>query len=163
MYPWTSGPIVNSFNDVLKDPWLAMLPATYQLLRLVAKKASIGGGAEVVAQYDFGSSPGTVAGGAASLQLCPVVILIPTMGIKTAGKIFLPAIAESQIAANAPNATWLTNLDTLMQDMMTGISFSSITWDLVIYSRKNVSFGEVLDYSTSPIVGFQRKRQRASM
>lgn len=162
-YVQNANDLVNAFNDALKTSWLNMLPSTYQLLRLTAKKASPGGGAEVSAQYDFGSAPGNVAGGAAAQQLCPAIILIPAMGIKTAGKIFLPAIAETQIANNAPGGMWFSNLNSLMVDMLTGFSFSSILWDLVIYSRKNASFGEVLDYSTSPIIGFQRRRQRSSL
>lgn len=155
--------LIENWKDSFKDYWLELLPQTYQLLRMTAKKASPGGGGEVSAQYDFGAQPGAVTGGAASLQLCPVVILIPPTGIKTAGKIYTPAIAESQIAANVPNATWLSNLETFMQAMISGSTINAITWDLAIYSRKNVSFAEVVDYSTSPIVGFQRRRQRASM
>lgn len=155
--------LVLAWNSFLKDYWLNLLPQTWQLLRVTAKKASVGGGGEVNGQYDFGSQPGNVAGAAAALQLCPVVTLIPPMGIKSAGKIFTPAIAESQIQANVPNATWLSNLETLMATMIAGVIESTITWDLVIYSRKNVSFAEVVDYSTSPIVGFQRRRQRTSL
>lgn len=162
-YVENANDLVNCWNDVWKDYWLALLPQTYQLLRTTAKKASVGGGAEVSGQYDWDSQPGAVAGAAASLQLCPVITLIPPMGIKSAGKIFTPCIAESQIAANVPNAAWASNLETLMATMIGGASYSTIEWDLHIFSRKNTSFAEVVDYSTSPIVGFQRRRQRTSL
>lgn len=162
-YVENANDLCNTFNDTWADMWLNLLPQTYQLLRLTGKKASVGGGAEVNAQYDWDAKPGSVAGAAAAEQLCPVIVLIPPMGIKSAGKIFTPCIAESQIAANVPNATWLSNLATMMASMIAGVAFSSITWDLVIYSRKNSSFAEVVDYSTSPVVGFQRRRQRTAL
>lgn len=144
-------------------PWLDMLPESYQLLRFSAAKASAGGGGEVNTIYQVDEAPGTVSGGAASQQLCPVVLLIPPMGTKTAGKFFLPAIAESQISGNAVNSTWLTNLGLLMAQLIGGFGYSSIAWDQVVYSRKNNSFSEVIDYSVSPIVGFQRRRQRSPL
>lgn len=153
--------LVQAWNSDINALWMALLPDTYQCLRLTAKKASVGGGGEVSLQYDMGANQGAVGVPAASQQLCPVVTLIPPMGIKTAGKIFLPCIPESLIGANVVNSTWLASLATLMTALMTGFSFSSITWDLVIFSRKNSSFAEVVDYSTSPIVGFQRRRQRS--
>lgn len=152
-----------AFQALVQSQWLAVLPASYQLLRLTAKKASPGGGGEQTGQYQFNAEPGAVAGGAAAQQLCPVIILIPPMGIKTAGKIFMPCIAESQIQANVVNSTWQADIATLMGTLITGFTDSVITWDLAIYSRKNASFSEVADYSLSPIVGFQRKRQRAPL
>lgn len=155
--------LVNSFVSECLDNWLDILPASYQVLRLTAKKASTGGGAERSDEFQFGDRPGTVAGGAAAQQLCPAILLVPTMGIKTAGKFFLPCINESMITSNAVSATWLTKLSTLMGPLLSGFTGSSITWDLVVFSRKNGTFSDVVDYSVSPIVGFQRRRQRAPL
>jgi hypothetical protein len=152
--------LCKSWDDTLKGFWLDIMPQSYQLLRLAAKKASPGGGGEATLQYQFGTTPGNVSGGAAAQQLCPVIGLIPPMGIKSAGRMFLPAIPESMIASNVVSAGWLSVVDDLMLGAMAGIAFSSITWDQAIYSRKNTSFAEVVDYTTSPIVGFMRKRQR---
>jgi len=155
--------LVNSWVAEVHPAWLDLMPESYQVLRITAKKASVGGGAERSNEFQFGDQPGTVSGGAASQQLCPVILLIPGMGIKTAGKIFLPAIAESQIASNVVNSTWLTNVANMMSILTAGFTGSSITWDLVVYSRKNATFDPVEDYSVSPIVGFQRRRQRAPL
>lgn len=155
--------LILSWQSECQEKWLDLMPETYQILRLSAKKASVGGGGEVTGPYQMAEAPGNISGGAASQQLCPVLLLIPPMGIKTAGKIFLPAIAESQIAANVVNSTWITNAGVLMSQMITGFTNSGITWDLAIFSRKNVSFSECVDYSLSPIVGFQRRRQRAPL
>jgi hypothetical protein len=155
--------LCESFDAALVGLWMALFPTSYELLRLTARKASPGGGAAYTVPYPIGTNVGTVAGGAASQQLCPVVRLIPPMGIKTAGKIFLPCIAESQIAANVVNSTWLANVAALMSPMVTGFNNSSITWKSAIYSRKNGTFALTVAYDTSPIVGFQRKRQRSPL
>jgi hypothetical protein len=158
-----AGDLLLSIENNVLGPWLDMFPTSYEVLRMSAAKASVGGGGEVNTLYQVGEAPGTVSGGAASQQLCPVVTLIPTMGTKTAGKIYLPCIAESQIAANAVNSTWQTNLGLLMAPMIAGFGISSIIWDLVVYSRKNNTFTKIVDYSISPVVGFQRKRARAQL
>jgi len=155
--------LVAAFIDAALPGWQELMPESYQVLRLTASKASLGGGGEVSTQFDFGSNPGLVTGGAASQQLCPVILLIPPMGVKTAGKIFLPAIPESRVQGNIPSATWLTDVGDLMTVLISGMTFGSITWDSVIYSRKNGSFAEVVDYSTSPVIGFQRRRQRSAL
>jgi len=155
--------LIQSWVSECHPLWLAMFPTTYQVLRLTAKKASTGGGADITNIFQIGTEVGVVGGGAASQQLCPVVILIPGTGIKTSGKIFLPCVAESQIAGNVVNSTWLTNLSSLMTQMLAGFANSSITWDSAIRSRKNANFVETADYSVSPIVGFQRRRQRSPL
>lgn len=153
--------LVTNWQAEVQPFWLDMLPTSYQLLRVSAKKASVGGGGEYTTQIAMGAAPGTVTGGAASQQLCPVVRLIPPMGIKTAGKIFLPCIAESQVAANAPSAQWTINLASLMANAIAPAPTGAITWELCIFSRKNGTFSLVQAFDTSPTIGFQRRRQRA--
>lgn len=155
--------LVQAFTSSVLGSWLDMLPASYETLRLSAKKASVGGGGEWTRMFQVGDNPGTVAGGAAAQQLCPVIRLIPPMGVKTAGKIFLPCIAESQITSNVVNSTWITNLAALMTNLKGPFQNSSIDWSLVIYSRKNQVFSDMMAYDTSPIIGFQRRRQRAAL
>lgn len=143
--------------------WMDLFPESYTLMRCTAKKASAGGGGEYSTQFQWGDQLGQVAGPAASQQLCPVVRLIPPMGIKTAGKMFLPCIAASQISGNQVNSTWLTNLDNYMNVVLTTFSDSSILWQQEIFSRKDGTFSLVQSYDTSPIIGFQRRRQRSFM
>lgn len=153
--------LCESWLSDIQTLWNELFPGTYQTLRLTAKKASVGGGADVSIEYQMGDQPGLAGASAASQQLCPAIILIPAMGIKTAGKIFLPCIAEGDVNANVTQAAWQANVALFMAPLLSGFAASSITWDLVVFSRKNASFGEVLTYSLSPIVGFQRRRQRA--
>lgn len=152
-----------SWLDAMQPLWVDMLPDSYQTLRVSASKASPGGGGEVSQQYSIGGQAGTVAGGAASQQLCPVIRLIPGMGVKSAGKIFLPCIAESSVNANVVQAAWLNAVDDFMAPMVGGFAQGTITWSSVVYSRKNVTFSDTLTYDTSPIIGFQRRRQRSPL
>jgi len=162
-YIENAGNLCTGFTDEILPLWLGMLPESYQLCRVSASKASTGGGAEVSQQYPFDSQPGLVSGGAASQQLCPVVRLIPPMGVKTAGKFYLPCVAESQVAANVLSSTWLSNLSDMMGPLLLGFTSGSITWDLVIHSRALNIFSEALSYDTSPVIGFQRRRQRSPL
>lgn len=155
--------LVLAWQGSIADSWAAMFPISYQTLRVSAKKASAGGGGEFTVMNQFGDAEGVVSGGAASQQLCPVVRLIPPTGVKSAGRIFLPCIAESQVASNVVNSTWLTNLASLMTNLKGPFQQSSIDWSLAIYSRKNNVFSDMMAYDTSPIIGFQRRRQRAAL
>jgi len=155
--------LLEAWNTNLRDPWLAILPSSYQLLRITASKASAGGGSEASIQFTFGTQVGVRSGGAASQQLCPIIRLIPPMGTKSAGRIFLPAVAESDANANVLSSTFLSNVDAYMADAIGGFSFSAITWSQAIYSRKNSSFDDVISYDTSPVIGFQRRRQRSPL
>jgi len=153
----------SAWDSTAQSPWNDMLPVSQQTMRLSASKASAGGGAEITTQYALGSQIGTVSGHAASQQLCPVVRLIPSMGVKTAGKFFLPCIAEGDVNANVVQSSWIANLDVLMSSLLAGLSVSAITWTPVVYSRNLGTFSDVITYDTSPIIGFQRRRQRSPL
>lgn len=152
-----------SWSADMLGVWAALFPASQQTLRTSACKASPGGGGEVSQQFTVGGQPGTVSGGAASQQLCPVVRLIPSMGVKSAGKIFLPCIAESDVNANVVQSRWTNAVFDFMELAMGGFAQGSITWSIVVFSRKLQTFSDVLDYDTSPIIGFQRRRQRSPL
>jgi hypothetical protein len=152
--------LLDGFETNVLGPLLDILPASYEVERMSARRITPAGGVEMVKQYQDGDGPGTVAGGAASNQLCPVVRLIPPMGTKSAGRFFLPAIAESDIAANIPVAGWTTRLATLMAAMLTNIGMGSIVWLVAVYSTKLGTYVDAVTYDTSPTVGFQSRRNR---
>src|SRR5262245_7354410 len=101
--------LTGAFETAIQGLYLNLLPASCQVMRYTAKRQDVAGGVEVVKQYAFGDLPGTLGGEATSDQLCPIVRLIPPMGTKSAGRFFLPAIDEGNIANNIPSATWITN------------------------------------------------------
>lgn len=154
--------LVASWIANVKTKWLAMLPSDYQLLRLTAKRQdTTGGGVDITEQFQFGAETGTAAATCQATQLCPIVRLIPPMGVKSAGRFFLPCISTSDIEQNVPVAGWVTRLATLMGAwVLTDFGSGTITWSIAIYSRKLDQFHLAQDFDTSPVVGFQRRRQR---
>ncbi len=152
--------LISNFDNNALGPWLNMLPETCYVDRITAKRQDDAGGIECVHQYDYLANQGTVSGNASGWQLCPVVRLIPPMAVKSAGRFFLAAIAENDIANNSPSATWISNLSTLMNILLSGMNDGAITWTLAIYSRKHNSHALALDYDTSPIIGWQTRRKK---
>jgi hypothetical protein len=97
---------------------------------------------------------------AVSEQLCPCVTLIPIMGVKSAGRIFLPAVDKNDINLNKPVAGYKTAISNLITAMIAGFSLLSGTIELVIYSRKLNSNSVCSTFNLSPVIGYQRRRAR---
>ena len=154
--------LLASWEQNIKTAWLDLLPASYNLMRISAKRQATGsGGVEIVTQYQYGVELGGVSGVAQVQQLCPIVRLIPPMGVKSAGRFFLPCIAESDIASNTPSVGWVNNLSSLMLLwVLNNFGSGTIDWQLAIYSRKLDSFSLCMNFDTSPVIGWQRRRQR---
>lgn len=154
--------LLASFENNVLSNWLSMLPASCQVRRLTAKRIdSSAGGVEVVKQFQEGDNPGGVAGTSQTTQLCPIVRLIPPMGVKSAGRFFLAAIAETDISPSGPASGWITRLAALMNTwVLTDFGSGSISWQLAIYSKLLDQHHLVQDFDTSPIIGWQMKRKR---
>jgi len=152
--------LISSWQSVAHGEFLAMLPGTVFINRLTACRQDLAGGIQIVHQYAPYTEGGTAGAAASSQQLCPIVRLIPPMGVKSAGRFFLPGVDEADIENNQPVAGWFTKLATLMGTLLGGFGSGSINWTQAIYSRKNESYALALSYDTSPIIGWQRKRQR---
>lgn len=152
--------LLDSFDTNIKGPWLALLPPSCYINRLTARRVSPAGGCGIVKQYDLYTEAGTAADNAQSNQLCPIVRLIPPMGVKSAGRFFLAAIAEADIQNNVPVAGWYTRLGTLMTALMADFGTGTIQWQIAVYSRLLNTYSHAMDYDTSPIIGWQRGRQK---
>lgn len=149
-----------AFASNVQDAYLDMLPGSTQLRRLTAIRSSPLHGVGRVREYQEGDWPGTAGATAQSQQLCPILRLIPPMGVKTAGRFFLPGIATADINSNVVQNRWTTAAATLMGLMLAGFTQSSITWTIGIRSRATNSYHKAVDYDTSPIIGWQRRRER---
>jgi len=163
----SAGDVIHNANDLISNfvnnafgPYLNLLASSVYVNRLVAKRQDVAGGIEVVKQYDYQENQGQVTGECSSQQINPIVRLIPPMGTKSAGRFFLPGIAEADCEANRPTVGWLSTLSTMMSVLLAGMNDGAITWTIGIYSRKNNSFVKALDYDTSPILGWQKRRER---
>lgn len=151
--------LCNSFIGSAMASWLGTLPASYQVHRLQARRASPNGSATAHKQFPHTSNPGTLGSIGASYQLCPTCFLIPTLGTKTGGKIFMPTIATTMVSSNVYNATYLTAIDTLMAILTNNFGTGSITWQLAVLSRKLGTWDTVVSWQMSQRFGFQKRRR----
>ena len=164
----TAGDVIHNAKDLiaawLNSPhasYLDLLPSSVEVDRLSAIRAVPANGIAIVSQFQLGSNPGTVAGGASSWQLCPIIRLIPPLGVKSAGRFFLPAVAESDIANNVLGSGWVTRANALMNTLVGGFdNGTGITWTQAIYSRKLSQYHKAVSFDSSPIIGWQTRRTR---
>lgn len=152
--------LIASWENIPEGDFISLMPESYEIERYTAKRVVPAGGIEVVKELQDGDRPGSSGPQAASNQLCPVIRLIPPMGVVSAGKFFLPCIAESDINANVVQAGWIANLASLMANILTNFGSGAITWQAAVYSRKLGTYADALTFDTSGTIGFQRRRAR---
>lgn len=152
--------LLNSWQTNIGSLWLPLLPTTYQLDRIAARRVVPIGSNVPHLQYQKGSNPGTATGSCCGYQLCPTVFLIPPMGTKSGGKVFMPAISTARVNSNVYTPLYLTQINTLFNAMATNFGTSAITWVQGIFSRKNLSYSHVMGHTLSARFGFQGRRRK---
>lgn len=151
--------LCNGFHASLRTLWLATLPLTYSLVRLAARRVDLKPSVTAHRYYGIGLNTGTDGANATSQQLCPSIFLVPTMGTKSGGKIFWPAISQAQCVQGVVTIAWQTLVDAFIAAAISGFTNSGITWTLAVYSRKLNTISNVASHSYSPVVGFQNRRR----
>lgn len=154
--------LVTGWDANIKTSFLATLPGAYFLFDIRARRAFPKPSAVGYKSYGQFAVTGTGATNATAQQTCPSIFLVPTMGTKSGGKIFWPAIPAGQLVDSAYQAAWKTAVDTCIAAMVTGFTTAGITWTLCIYSRKLQSASTVTGHNFSPVIGFQGKRRKPS-
>lgn len=154
----TSRDLVNALATTFKPLWLGMLPPEYYLSCIFARQVGPLSSSYQSVDYEEFTEAGTLGDGAVAEQLCPCVTLIPPMGVKSAGRVFLPAVSKNQITLNAPVAGYLTAIAAFFDAAIAGFSVAGGTASLGIYSRKLNISSEVSSYNLSPVIGYQRRR-----
>jgi hypothetical protein len=154
------GDLINSFIAHGQALWLAMMPASYFLDVLQARRAFPKPSAVAHAQNQNFAVPGTRGSNATSYNLCPAIFLIPPMGTKSGGRTFLPAVAQGDVVNNTYLAAYLTAINNFFTAAIAGFAGSGTNWHLAIFSRKNVSASLVASFSPSLRLGFQGKRRK---
>lgn len=156
----TANAIALALNTTFRPLWLNMLPADYTLDALLVRRLGPTGGPYAIIDYPPATEIGTLGGDAASQQLCPCVTLIPPMGTKSAGRVFLPAVDKAQIQLNVYTAGYRTKVSNFFTPIIAGFSVSGGTCTLAIFSRKTNTSSNVTTFNLSPALGYQRKRAR---
>jgi hypothetical protein len=155
-----SNALVQFLHTTIKPLFLACLPPDYCIDAIFARRLGPTGGPYASVDYGFQVQPGTRGAQATSEQLCPCITMIPGMGIKSAGRIFMPAVADTDYNLNVAANTYVTAINALMAGMVAGGSVAGGTAQICIFSRKlNISY-LVSAYNLSPVIGYQRRRAR---
>ncbi len=153
--------LISSFLSGATTQFQDCLPPTYLLDRLSARCVIPGGPGNNAHQQVIGSAlAGTSGTGAASENLCPVMNLIPPMGVKSQGRIYMPCIAKEDINNNQMQAGYIAAMNTFFDALIAGIAASATTWKLAIFSSKNGTSSLVQSHSLSAAIGFQGRRRR---
>jgi hypothetical protein len=152
--------LCSAFDSAARTQFLATLPAAYSLTRLTARRVSLKPSATTCKFYGISAQVGTRATDGAGQQTCPSVFLVPTMGTKSGGRIFWPTIPQADLVQNSPSAGWQTVVNTFIATLVAGITAASMTWTLVVYSRKLNTTANITSHSFSPVVGFIGKRRK---
>jgi len=155
------GDLLTSFIAAVLPSWLGCLPPSYQATRITARRAITKPSVVRHTQFGVGVQLGSLGTEATSYNLCPCVFLIPPLGTKSGGKIFMPCVPEGQIIGNTYQTSYTTAIGVLMSIMLTNFGTGSITWISAILSRKHNTFSQTSNWRLSPVIGFQGKRRKA--
>jgi len=154
--------LVSAWNTSIKALWLATLPAEYSFFRLSARRVDLKPSAVGTLYFGKETQTGTRGTDCTAQQTCPTIFLVPTMGAFSGGKIFWPCIPQNDLVSSLPSTGWQTAVDACIAAMVSGITASSITWTLAVYSKKHNTISSVVSHSYSPFVGFLLKRRATS-
>lgn len=153
--------LVDAFLSAILPAWLATIPPTVLVDRLSTRCVLPAGPSNGYHHQVVNDAHiGTFGTAAQSLNLCPVVNLIPPMGVKSQGRVYMPCVAKTAIDNNQFVAGYITTIHTLFDAMIAGFSNSATVWKLAIYSKKNGTSSLALNYNLSPAIGFQGKRRK---
>lgn len=151
--------LINAWVAHLEALWLAMFPAAYVVERYYARRATPKPSAGAHKQYQNGVKVGTRGSDATGQSLCPSLFLVPPMGTKSGGRIFLPCVGQGDIVNNNYLAGFVTAVGAWTTAAGTGAAGTGTLWQLAIYSRKNRTSSLAQITTLSPRLGYQRKRR----
>lgn len=156
----TADQILAAWVSTFKPLWLAMLPEDCFLESIFVQRIKPSMGAFASSNFANQQEVGTRSGQTIAQQLCPCVSLIPPMGVKSAGRMFLPAVSRSDYSKNVPSSGFLTAISNYFTPLLAGFSVAGGTATLAIFSRKLQTYSAVSAFNLSPAVGYQRHRNK---
>jgi hypothetical protein len=150
--------ITSWVTNVMTD-FLLALPNSYWLDRITARRAHPKPSAVAHRQFDNNTVAGGIAGTVVGDQTCPSIFLVPPMGTKSGGRIFMPCVDVTSVIGNQYQAGYVSAINTFMADQTTNFGVSGIHWQQVVYSRKNNTSAHVLSWVLSNRIGYQKRRR----
>lgn len=160
--PLTEGrDLIDSFMGEIMTQWLSCLPPTVTIDRLSTRCLLPGGPSQVAhLQVINMALTGGDGSGAASENLCPAVNLIPPMGVKSGGRVYMPCVAKESVDNNQFVAGYRTAINATFEAMRVGFANSATTWKLAIFSKKNGTSSLTTAHSLSAALGYQGRRRK---
>lgn len=152
--------LITAFRNHAETEWLATQSIAYQLLQYSALRAFPKPSGTAYFQLEPGTAFGQQGADSAALNVCPAVHLIPPMGTKTGGRVFLPTAPADAVVDNSYDGAYVVAVSAFFDKLLAGLAGSGTSWKLAIFSRKNVSASLALAYNLSPRVGFQGRRRK---
>jgi len=151
--------LIQAWNAHLKTAWLSMLPQSYFLDLVTARRAFPKPSVVSHVQFPAFTVPGMFGVNACAYNLCPCVFLVPVMGTKSGGRTFLPCAPAGQLVNNAYQAGYSAQVQAYFTTAISGAAGSGTNWQLSIYSRKLQVASYVAAVTQSTRLGFQGKRR----
>jgi len=152
--------LINGWHTAIKTLFLATLPSSYMLQRLEARRVDLKPSFVSHKFYITGTGAGTRGSDATGQQICPSVFLVPTMGVKSGGKVFWPAIPQGDLVQNSLVGAWVTAADAAIAAMISGFTNGGMTWTMCVFSRKLGTIANIASHHWSPLIGFQSRRRK---
>lgn len=151
--------LVTTWVTTFEPLFLACLPASYSLELLSARRATPKPSTVVKEQNQFNDVVGTRGTNATTQQISPSIFLVPPIGTKSGGKIFMPGAPQGDVATNQFTAGYITAINAFVSALQTGGTSSGMTWIGFIYSRKLKSGVPIASFHLSPLIGIQNRRR----
>jgi len=159
--PFLNSQALGVFLDSsIKPLFLAALPQDYFLDALFVRRIGPTSGPYSIVDYAPQDQAGTRGVASVSEQLCPCITLIPPMDVKSAGRIFMPAVGKLDVNLNVYSPTYVTAINNLVNAMIAGGSVAGGSAVLTIFSRKLNTNNTVAAFHLSSVIGYQRRRAR---
>lgn len=151
--------LILAFQAHLETAWLGMLPTSYTLDMYSARRCTPKPSVVSKLQYQLGAKPGLFGTFTPAFNLCPTVFLVPPMGTKSGGRVFLPCAPAGQISNNLFQPGYIAQIDAFFGSAVSGAAGSGTNWQLSVFSRKLTVASLIQSWSISPGLGFQGRRR----
>lgn len=155
--------LILAWEAALRDLWLDMLPDTYTLRGVRARRVNNTGGHTIaslmVAQVGT-RGPGSFS----SVGPCILLPVTPAAGVFATGKIFLPGAADDDVVDNELSAGLITAIDAYATAAWANITSGALAFQQCVYQRvTETGFLFIATPRASLRIGSQRRRNIPAM
>lgn len=146
----------------LLEKWLDCLPSPYKVTSLRARKVGSGGGVTaVLLASDLSATDGTRGSAVSTSAINPVLTLVGVTDVNSPGRVYIPGVAEDDIAENLLSASLIGSMQAFGVEFDAGGSLGGAdVWVGGIYRRAINTVDTIAGTQVSPMIGNQRRRMK---